>query len=737
MLQADTAERPNGRFKGVLALGYAALAGATANAYTAPATGFEVSIYEGTPLAVWLLLGVALTLSLLVACYVPGTRLGRMGLLLGGGAVSLVTALPLVRGYHFYGAGDGLTHLGWVTDVAGGVLNPFGLFYPGVHTVTVFLSRLGGVEPTRALLLVVCAFAVSFFVFVPLCIRAITGRPGAAYVGGFVAFCLLPLNHIATHYMEPHPITEAILFSPLVLYLLVQYTLCESSVFDVLLTRTGALLALATAALVLYHPQQAANALILFVTIAAVQAGCRLLRCGGEIRAHRPLYGQTVWLTLFFVGWAAGRETFVAAFNGVTRELAGYLLAGSTDAASVVSQRGSSLGEIGASTSELFAKLLLVPSIFAAGASFVMLTSFLGRTETTEPETTALCRYFGAGLVVLVPYSLVFFVGSVSKLFFRNLGFVMVLVTVLGAIALYRLGGLLVDRFSPAVGYPATTLFLGAALVLSMVVVFPSPYVYMGSGHVTDDRVDGYALLFSHQAPDTEIYGVRMGPWRYRHATAGVTGIETSRYEERSIWGENLSRARALASEDRYFVRTRPDVVRETGIYEGLRYSTAQFRSLERQPGIHVVQTNGEVTVYRIEARSPSSVRTPPLRGDPPDRDESSARDGSPARSVPPNRSADDPHLGTRSLRPAAERQTANESRSPGREPGAGSEAASSPGSGPEPEPESESESESGPSPAPNATNTTRATDATRGPTAATAPNVMRADRDGARRNRY
>ena len=592
-----------------LTVGYTSLTGATLSAYASPATKFEVSIYEGTPLSVWVLLGVALTLSLLVSFYASGTRFGVVGLLLGGGSVGLVAALPLVRGYRFYGAGDGLTHVGWAKDITRGVLNPFDLFYPGLHTVTVFFADLARIGTMRAMLFVVFAVTLSFLVFVPLCVKAITGRVKATYAGAFVAFCLLPLNHIATHYMEPHPITQAILLSPVLLYLLVQYVLCECSLLEAPVTKTGTLLTLGAVALVLYHPQQAANMLILFITVTGIQMGCRLLRCGGEIRAHRPLYGQTIWFAGFFSVWATGRETFVGAVNGVTRELAGYFLAGSTDAASVVSQRGSSLGQIGASTSELFVKLLLVPSVFAGLAAFVMITSLLGRSETTKPETTALLRYFSSALFVLVPYSLVFFVGSVSKLFFRNLGFVMVLVTILGAISIHRLANLLTERFSPTVGYPATTLFLGAVLVLSMVVVFPSPYVYMGSGHVTDDRLNGYETLFTHQAPDTEIYGVREGPWRYRHATAGVTGVETTRYEDRTVWGENITRARALANEDRYFVLTRPDVLLETKVYEGLRYSNAQLRSLQHQPGVYIVQTNGEVTVYRIEAGSPSSDR--------------------------------------------------------------------------------------------------------------------------------
>jgi hypothetical protein len=183
-----------------------------------------------------------------------------------------------------------------------------------------------------------------------------------------------------------------------------------------------------------------------------------------------------------------------------------------------------------------------------------------------------------------------------------------------------------------------------------MVVVFPSPYVYMGSGHVSDDRIEGYETAFAHQALDTDIYGVRGGPWRYRQATAGVTGVATSRYADRAIWGENLSRVHALAEEDRYFLLTDPDIRLEAGVYEGLRYSKTQFRSLSRQPGIHVVQYNEEATLYRIEARPPVSAGNPttrsPLAEPPstgsarPEGNASSEASGSGPPSVGPNASA-------------------------------------------------------------------------------------------------
>lgn len=91
--------------------------------------------------------------------------------------------------------------------------------------------------------------------FVPLCVRAITEKVESARIGVFAAALFFPINNIATHYMEPHPITEAILLTPLVCYLLVQYLLAEGSLRDAPVSAIGVLLALVSVALVVYHPQ--------------------------------------------------------------------------------------------------------------------------------------------------------------------------------------------------------------------------------------------------------------------------------------------------------------------------------------------------------------------------------------------------------------------------------------------------------------------------------------------------
>ena len=617
MSGTDTANRAGRRYKAVLAIGYLALAVAVLGAYLSPATDYEVDIYAATPAVFWLGLGVALAVSLFVSFYAPRGYLSTASLVLGGSGMLAAASLPMIRGYYYMGTGDSLTHLGWVRDVLGGTLSPYGLFYPGLHTTAIFFRRLIGFSTNRALLFFVVCIMLSFFVFVPLCVRAITGQDGAMLVGVFAAFLVLPLNQIATHY-DPHPITDNVLFSPLMLYLLVQYLLAAPDAGS----RPGTvrsiptisvLLAVASVAVVIYHPQQAANAIGLFVTVSLVQFAAHRYGAGGRIRAHRTLYGQTTFLSVVFVLWAGTRETFRRAFGTILTEVVGLVLEGSEDAAAIAQQRGGSLAAIGASITEIFLKLFFVSALFAALVALLMLISLLGDNEQFDPNTTALLRYFSVGLFVLVPYSFAFFIGVASNLFFRNLGFIMAIATILGAIAIHRYVAALSEMLAPERIRLVTVLVLGFMLVLSTAVLYPSPYIFRSSGHVSDDRVSGYETAFSHQNRSIEMFGVRQGPWRFRDAVVGVEGVESSRNDDQGYYGENFTRIRELSPSDRYFVYTRADVVRELEVFRGLRFSRQQFDSLSNQPGLHRIQASDGVYLYYVEGIENDS--TVPNRG--------------------------------------------------------------------------------------------------------------------------
>src|SRR6056297_1642396 len=155
----------------LLTIGFAALSGAPLAAHQAPATAYELSLYRATPTLVWVGLAVAFLTSLVVSATAPSRLLRRIALTLGGASTLTVVALPVLRGYYFYGSADPMTHLGWARDISAGILDPASLFYPGLHTTAVILHETLGYPIRLGILVVILCFAAVFLVFVPLSVR--------------------------------------------------------------------------------------------------------------------------------------------------------------------------------------------------------------------------------------------------------------------------------------------------------------------------------------------------------------------------------------------------------------------------------------------------------------------------------------------------------------------------------------------------------------------------------------
>jgi hypothetical protein len=603
-----TTSQPNNRAqKLALVVGYLALAGGVLFAYGKPAASYEIDIYAATPIGFWLGIAIALLIAVFVTLYAPEGYVSLAGLTLGGGAIASVAALPLLRSYFYYGNGDGLTHLGWTRDLFEGSLSAFGLFYPGIHTSALFVRGVAGTTIPRSLLLIVFAYVLVYLVFIPLCVRSMTSHRGAMLLGGLMGLLLLPINHQGVNYMSPHPISDSILVTPVVVYLLINYLTSPSDVFDSRLpiSAVSAAFAITLGATVLFHPQQAANLIILFITLSGVQFLYRSIRPDSAIADHRTMYGPTAFIIGSFMLWSVGRSRFGGSVDAVIREVLSFLSGGANVGASTASQ-ASSLTAIGGSILELFLKLFGVSLVVAALAGLLMLTSLSGRLRDA-PDTRALVKYFTIGLVVLIPYSLVFYIGSISELFFRNAGLIMLFSTILGSIALYRyVSGL--SEIVPVGGVRAVlSVIIVAMLALSVVVVFPSPYIFLPNDQVTETQMSGYQFAFNHGTEETPIYGLRSGPWRYKHGVLGVEGTPVAQ-GSRSIPGENLSALAGRTSNNRYVAVTDAARQREVQVYRSLRYSRENVSALDNQPGVSLVQTNGDFDLYLVAGSNPADA---------------------------------------------------------------------------------------------------------------------------------
>ena len=627
----------NRHAKAALTIGFAALTVAVLSAYLKPMTGYELSIYAATPLAFWVGVAVALLVSLWYS-FAPGIRdrVWLAALVLGGTAGVAIAALPLVRNYFFVGSADALTHLGWVNELLAGVLNPLEFLYPGVHLIAASISTVGGVNPPLALQYAVLAFVPVYLVFVPLCVRVASGHRWALPAGLFAALLFLPISNISV-YLQAYPTTQAIMLAPLVLFAIFQYVIAghtraedrpeDRSVVEdggvevgkprrslrVALSRfgpitpTGTLLVVGATGLLFVHPQQAVNVLAVYVLVSAVQFFYRRYDDDHPVVAHRPLYLQTVLFGLVFTAWIVGKER--ASGNAArTFELAIGTLLGTNITGDEVTSRGDSLLAVGGSILELFIKIFGVSTVFAGLAGLFMLASATGRLEDSLPDCNAIGKYLTAAFVPLIGLFVVYIISSHSVFYFRQAGFIMLIVALMSGVLIARGTTVLSRSISTRRALLIIGLCFVIALPLSLVTVYSSPYIYQPSSGVTDSYLNGHETAFENRATGVEYAGIRGGP---RRAADGIYGNRTvvERFggelegPETSVPPDALQRGLpGYYNESHYVFVTTEDFLRDAVLYDGFRYSREAFGAFASTSGVHRVQSNGEIRLYFVAA---------------------------------------------------------------------------------------------------------------------------------------
>ena len=581
----------------LLSIGFLALTGAVLAAHSAPATGYELSLYTSTPLSFWALFGCAMSISLLVSLEATTDWYRRLALGLGGGASMAFIGLPVLRGYRFYGAGDALTHLGWVRGIRAGNLQPTELFYPGLHTLSTFIGVTFDIDLTQATLLAIVLFSALFVLFVSLSTALVFESRYSTIVGAFSALLFLPITNMSM-FIVAHPMSQAVLFSAVVIYLLLRYLRSQISLFSS--SAIGAILTLTSVGLTIYHPQLAAHMVVVFLGIAMLQYLARWRWTDHPIASHRPIYGQTVILAAAFLLWISNHGFFADVITFAFSNVIQYFVGSGPAAAggSVGSQSGS-LQEIGASVGELFLKMFGMNTLYIVLTGLLFLYLLFKSDAELVTKTNGLVSYFVVSLVGLTGLFGLYFFGNVSEMYFRVFGLMMAFITITGAVAIsYGMTHVSKNRPTPIFHSFSVTVFL-VLLFVSLLTVFPSPYMYNASPHVTEMSMSGHETAFENRAENVSFIGIRAGPNRYldatraqRTATDGHDGSITGSEIEDDISDQyNTSR---------YLTVTRNDYEREVSAYQELRYSRDQLASISSQQGVNRVQSNGEFNLYFI-----------------------------------------------------------------------------------------------------------------------------------------
>ncbi|GAB7011596.1 hypothetical protein JCM31271_35390 [Halorubrum trueperi] len=554
-------------------------------------------------------MGVAVggTIAVAIAAFGRGSRRELdAASLLGTLSVLSIVALPLLRSYRYYGGGDSLTHLGWAREMRAGVIDPDAVLYPGIHTASASLSAVSGIELTHALLL----FPLFFFPLVFVLgstrfVSALSNSASARGIGTMAALCFVPINKVSVHALA-HPSSQAILFLPVLLFLLIRYQRTDGTAFP-LFDPFGSAFALGCLGLIVIHPQEAMTLLSMLAAMAVVGTIARRYRPTGELASGRSLSVHTILLGVVLAIWVARYDR--------ARDRVAYviesLLLQTHEPLSETAARGSTLGLLGGSFEELFAKLFAVTLAFCLLAAGLFLASSIRVARSTSDDRDAVVSALAVGLAPPTLGALVIFAADQGDHYFRFLGTIMVPVTLVGTLALVGV----VDRLEARArrsGLGVTRTHLRVALVvvlvgflaLQAVAVHQSPYVYKSSQQVTGGELDGFETVFVFHDEETPLLGFRSGSGRYADAHYGSHTAQNdpdfSGYRD-AIPGEVFSESLTTHYDsDRYLVLLEGYERIEVDLYQEVRYTREGYRTVETSPAVDRIQDNGELELYRI-----------------------------------------------------------------------------------------------------------------------------------------
>ncbi|ELY49374.1 hypothetical protein [Natronorubrum sulfidifaciens] len=583
-----------------LAVGFVAAAAGLLIARANPATNYEPSIYTGTPTTTWIAFAVALAIAISTALICRG-REQAFGIGLGAITVTGIVSLPVIRNYRFSGMGDALTHLGWTRNITTGELAPHELFYPAVHSIASVFYYAGGIPVERGLLFSMVILFVPFLLFVPLVVREVTGPGLAVGVGAIVSWMALPINNIATH-MGVHTNSNALFVVPVVIFAFLAYLRRRAAIerLPFGLSPFSLLIVLSGVGLLLIHPQQMINVVILLGTISAIQYVVRRRYDDHPVLDHPTTYAHTVVLGSLFGLWALSNERFRDALLGL---LTGIFTA-DVGSSAEVEQRESSLTEIGGSLGELFVAMFLELAVISLLVGVFILLVWFGRTSL-DPEAKSLVNYLAISMVPLTGLFAVYFVGT-PTMAFRQVGFLAVVLTILAGVAISRGIGTLSRYISRPGGNVVAALVLGACLVLGLMTVFASPMIYDPGQHVTQQKFSGYESGFEHADDDVPHVGMGYDPYRYDHGINGVEGegtlsgatVASGTVDAEAFEAGNYNEA--YNDIDYYFITTQYDMTRELEVYQELYYSEDSLETFETSSEANKVISNDEFRMYAV-----------------------------------------------------------------------------------------------------------------------------------------
>lgn len=582
-------------------LGFICLIVLNLASYFDPARGYELSIYDSTPILTWILLIVCIVIGVFIIVHQALSENYKTSKLYVPGLILLlltrfsVLILPYVRGYYGW-QGDHLSHIGAAEQIllTGHISSAD--FYPITHIIISEISLITSLISNLGISMIAVYYtsylSLLFVIFTYLLAYVLIHDKKIQLLTFAVIGCVI-FNDFEV-FLRPNG--WSLLLLPMILY--VYYKNINFIVLFLLLLAYS-----------FFHPLSALLLIIIFLAIFAWNYGIKHMdkkACGNE----KSLIGATLFTAIILITWILSFSIFQPNIRNIYDEMT------SLDTTGVVSDMGQTLDKIHV-TAQDFIRL----TIFMYGEDLIFI--ILGII---------------AGVFILCQYKKLFKYYKIEDLYLRRLSAIYIVFILFGFLyfsylfgilpGMQNIGGERIERFllmlTPfLVAYTLYSVYhvlnkkqIIGILMISIIVIssvisifglYTSPIITMPTKSVTFSNIYCAKWLIDMKNPDIGASNIMNSIYRFTDCLYG-TEFSSARYDlnhptqipdhfnynidNNLPYGESIN-------DDTYMMITEYDKIVYTSVWKIVgRFTDNDFYLINIDKTIYKLYDNGEDDIY-------------------------------------------------------------------------------------------------------------------------------------------
>ena len=205
--------------------------------WNAPSAGFEPSIYNSTPLVLWIALissvivGVSIVIWSVSDSGFVRSKLWKYGFLLILLCYAIGLGLFIIRGYYMWAIiGDPASHLGWIKEILQNGNIPAIIFYPIIHIFLSEISLITTLNPLSQYTIIPLFFSLLCVGFIYIFVRVLSANQIEPVIAGIIS-----CTYLFGWYLNFTPNGLANMFFPLALFLMFKHIKSNNFSWSILL----------------------------------------------------------------------------------------------------------------------------------------------------------------------------------------------------------------------------------------------------------------------------------------------------------------------------------------------------------------------------------------------------------------------------------------------------------------------------------------------------------------------